>query len=197
MKTVIFMVRHAESPFRFGQERTRKLSKQGELDAKLITDIMGKENIDIMVSSPYIRAIQTIEGLSSNNKLEIQVFEELKERPLKGNYKLPDEERQTAIKRSFDDLDYCLPGGETIKQAQTRVIPLIQKLLSKYEGKNIVIGTHGIIMTAILNYYDKKYGYDFWNSTTKPDIYKLTFLENKIQSVKRLWKLVDNPLFLQ
>ena len=66
MKTTLFMIRHAQSPFIFGQERTRKLSEQGELDANKITEQLKQEKIDVMVSSPYTRAIQTIEGIAMN-----------------------------------------------------------------------------------------------------------------------------------
>jgi 2,3-bisphosphoglycerate-dependent phosphoglycerate mutase len=187
MKTIIFMIRHAESPFIFGQERTRKLSEQGERDAEKITEIMRKEKVDVIVSSPYTRAIQTIEEIAHERNLEIQLFEELKERPIKGEYKLPEEDILQAIKKSYDDQDYGLSGGETMKQAQDRAIPVIKQMLIKYKGENIVVGTHGNIMTIIMNYFDAKYGFEFWESTTKPDIYKLCFEGNRLQKVTRLW----------
>lgn len=186
MKTTLFMIRHAESPFIFGQERSRKLSVQGELDANKITEQLKQEKIDVIVSSPYTRAIQTIEGIANEHQLEITVFEGLKERPIKGAYKLPTEEIEKAIKKSYDDKNYCLPGGETLKQAQERAIPVIKQLLNDYEGKSIVVGTHGNIMTIIMNYFDKQYGYEFWKNTTKPDIYKLSFVENELNNVERL-----------
>jgi 2,3-bisphosphoglycerate-dependent phosphoglycerate mutase len=64
-----------------------------------------------------------------------------------------------------------MPEGETTRQAQERAIPIILKLLSDYEGKKIVIGTHGNIMTIILKYFDTNYGFEFWKQTSKPDIY--------------------------
>ncbi|WP_353958403.1 hypothetical protein [Bacillus sp. DX4.1] len=60
-------------------------------------------------------------------------------------------------------------------------------MLKDYEGKNIVIGTHGNIMTIIMNYFDDRYGYDFWKSTSKPDIYRLEFKNESLIKVKRLW----------
>lgn len=98
MKTTLFMIRHAESPFVFGQERTRKLSEQGEFDANKITERFKQEKIDVIVSSPYTRAIQTIEGIADEYRMEITIFEGLKERPVKGAYKLPAEEIEQAIK---------------------------------------------------------------------------------------------------
>ncbi|MCM3109596.1 histidine phosphatase family protein [Lederbergia lenta] len=188
METVLFMIRHAQSPFVFGKERTRKLSEQGEHDAKAITEIMRKEKVDIIVSSPYSRAIQTIENIAIEKRLKMQFFEELKERPIKGEYKLPKKDLLKAIKKSYDDKDYCLPGGETMRQAQERALPVISQLLNEYKGKNIIIGTHGNIMTIIMNYFDQQYGYKFWKGTSKPDIYKLSFNENKLSDVERLWE---------
>ena len=146
-----------------------------------------KETVDVFVSSPYSRAIQTIEEIAHGRNLEVQLFEELKERPIKGEYKPPEEDIIQAIKKSYDDKDYCKSGGETMKQAQGRAIPVIKQLLNEYKGKNIVVGTHGYIMTIIMNYFDEKYGFEFWESTTKPDIYKLCFEGDRLQKVTRLW----------
>jgi 2,3-bisphosphoglycerate-dependent phosphoglycerate mutase len=191
ISTTIFMIRHAESPFIFGEERTRKLSKDGELDAEKVAKLMLNEKIDVIVSSPFARSIQTIEPIATTRNIKIELYEELKERMIKGNYKLPWEEVEPAIKKSFEDKDYCLPGGETTRQAQERAVPIIKQLLKEYEGQSIVLGTHGNIMTIIMNYFDGKYGYDFWESTSKPDIYKLIFIDGELTDVKRTWELED------
>ncbi|HET6871481.1 MAG TPA: histidine phosphatase family protein [Sporolactobacillaceae bacterium] len=186
--TSLIMVRHAHSPFVFGQECSRGLSEQGEKDAKKTTEILSGETIHGIVSSPYKRAIQTVEGLANERGLVIQLFEELKERRLKGSYKLSEDEIDHAIKRSFDDQGYALEGGESLKDVQHRAIPLINDLLNKYKGQTVVLGTHGNIMTIIMNYFDTKYDYEFWKTTTKPDIYKLEFHDLNLHSVERLWK---------
>ena len=183
------MIRHAESPFIFGAERTRKLSEGGEIEAEKVAKLMLTEKIDVIVSSPFARSIQTIEAIASTRNLEIKLFEELKERMIKGDYKLSWEEVEPAIKKSFEDKDYCLPGGETTRQAQKRAVPIIKQILKEYEGKQIVIGTHGNIMTIIMNYFDQEYGYEFWASTSKPDIYKLLFINGKLLDVKRTWEV--------
>lgn len=188
MDTTIYMIRHAESPFIIGQEPTRKLSNQGEIDAKKVTAIMNEKKIDLVVSSPYIRAIQTIEGIVDSKNLEVKVFEELRERQLKGAYKLPEEEIQQAIKKSFEDIDFKLSGGESVRDVQNRAIPIINDLLNNYKTQTIIIGTHGNVMTIIMNYFNKEYGYDFWKNTSKPDIYKLVFSKEKLKLVQRIWE---------
>lgn len=188
MITNLYMVRHAESPFVFGEERTRGLSVEEVLEAKKVAKIMLTEKVDVIVSSPFVRSIQTIEGIVENQNLEIKLYEELKERMIKGNYKLPWEEIVPAIEKSFIDKDYCLLGGETTRQAQERTIPIIKQVLTEHKGKNIVVGTHGNIMTIILNYFEEQYGYEFWKSTSKPDIYKLVFSDHTLKEVKRIWR---------
>jgi 2,3-bisphosphoglycerate-dependent phosphoglycerate mutase len=59
--------------------------------------------------------------------------------------------------------------------------------LTRYEGNNIVIGTHGNIMVLIMNYFDEKFGFEFWKELKMPDIYKLTFDKSKLKEVNRIW----------
>lgn len=189
MKTEIFMVRHAESPFIHGEERTRGLSEAGLQAAVKVADLLDHEDIHAVVSSTYVRAKQTVQVLAARKGLPILEYEELRERPIKGlNDKATWEELLTAIEISFEDHDYALHEGETTRQAQQRAIPIIQELLEKYAGQNIVIGTHGNIMTIIMNYYDPSYGYEFWSSTTKPDIYRMTYWDGQLVNITRMWK---------
>lgn len=189
MKTIIYMVRHAESPFEYGQERTRGLSPEGFEEAKRVVEFFKDVDVHYMASSSYTRAKQTIQYLAEHKSLDILEYEELIERPIKGlEYKATWEVLDEAIRRSFIDKDFALEGGETTRAAQKRSIPIVEKLLEEQQGKTIVIGTHGNIMTIVMNYYDEQYGYDFWNSTSKPDIYKMTFDRNQLERVERVWK---------
>ena len=61
------------------------------------------------------------------------------------------------------------------------------KILDQYEGKNVVIGTHGNIMVLIMNYFDKKFDFHFWQELDMPDIYRLSFDNKKLIEVNRIW----------
>jgi 2,3-bisphosphoglycerate-dependent phosphoglycerate mutase len=188
MITNVYMIRHAESPFVFGEEQSRGLSEEGFAAAKKVADLLDDHEIHVVAASTYTRAIQTVIEVAQRRNLSVIEFDELRERPIKGlDYKAPWEELLCAIKKSFIDFDYALAGGETTRQAQARAIPIIQSLLHQYAGRTIAIGTHGNIMTIIMNYFDQSYGYEFWNQTSKPDIYKLAFLEGRLASVTRIW----------
>jgi 2,3-bisphosphoglycerate-dependent phosphoglycerate mutase len=188
MKTFIYFVRHAVSPFVFGNEGERGLSEEGKQAAYKVAELLKDENINVITSSAYVRAIETVKPLADQLIKPIIEFEELRERHIKGlNYKLTEQELLAGIKQSFEDIDYCLEGGETTREAQKRAIPIIEKLLTEYEGQKIAIGTHGNIMTIILKYYDNSYGYTFWQQTSKPDIYRLEFEDQNLLTVERIY----------
>lgn len=189
IKTIVYFVRHAHSPFIRGMERTRGLSEQGKRDAGKVKEILSNEDIDIFISSPYERAILTIKELAVERNKDIQMEEDLRERRLIGEeHEVAGEQFLESKRQLFEDWNFSFPGGETSNQAQKRAIQVFMKILKQYHGKNIVIGTHGDIMILMMNYYDTKYDYAFWKSTTMPDIYKLEFTETKLTGVERLWK---------
>lgn len=81
MLTNIYFVRHAHSVYT-PDEMGRPLSKQGMADAARITQLLEKENINRVISSPYKRAIQTVEGTAKLIGREVEIMDSFKERKL-------------------------------------------------------------------------------------------------------------------
>jgi 2,3-bisphosphoglycerate-dependent phosphoglycerate mutase len=188
IKTILYFVRHAHSPYIAGMERTKGLSERGKLDTCKVKEILINEDIDLFISSPYERAILTIRDLAIELNKDVRLEEDLRERKLTGEeYIITDEQFLESKRRLYEDWDYFFPGGESSKQAQERAISILNKVIEEFNGKRIVIGSHGDIMTLMINYFDPTYDFKFWKSTTMPDIYKLEFEENKLENVTRLW----------
>ncbi|MEK8206330.1 histidine phosphatase family protein [Paenibacillus sp. FSL L8-0696] len=188
MKTYIYMVRHAVSPFVLGNERERGLSEKGHADAYRIKQLLAEEKMTHFVSSPYRRAVETIKYLAEASNQEIELYEELRERAIGSvEIEISEDDFLQGIRTSFSDKHYKMPDGESTQEAQERAIPVIKQLIQQHKGGKIALGTHGNIMTIILNYFDKKYGYEFFEQTSKPDIYKLEFEELELTHVERLW----------
>ncbi|TNJ68126.1 histidine phosphatase family protein [Paenibacillus hemerocallicola] len=188
MNTIIYFIRHAESVFVEGAERERGLTEKGKRDTTIIRDILKDEQIDEFVSSPYKRAVDTIQLLADTANRPIRIEEDLRERQLSA-VDLGKDRFFEAKRRAFEEPDYVFPGGESSNEAQHRAIAVISRLLQRHNGKKIAIGTHGDIMTLMLKHYDKTYGFDFWKSTTMPDIYRLEFdPSNRLTGVTRRWK---------
>ncbi|AZJ21835.1 histidine phosphatase family protein [Bacillus pretiosus] len=188
MNTYIYMVRHGESSKLEGSERTRGLTEKGSLDAHRITDILKTEGIDTFISSPYKRAVLTIEKTANFYEKEILIYENLKECMFSsGDQVISDKEVYPLVKKMFSDPDFTLTEGESYKDCQRRVVKVLKEILMDFQGQKIVIGTHGLVMTLMMNYFDKQYGFEFLIHTSKPDIYKLEFNDEQLLNVKKLW----------
>lgn len=186
MLTNLFFVRHAHSVYT-PEELTRPLSEKGVKDSNLVTDILKHQNIDHVISSPYQRAIQTVEGVAKSRGKIIETIDGFKERILSQS---PVEDFQLAVEKVWEEPTFSWDGGESNVNAQERGIHALNNLLARYAGKNIVIGTHGNILTLMFNYYDKQYNYEFWKRLEMPDIYQATFWDKSFVNVRKLWKRV-------
>jgi 2,3-bisphosphoglycerate-dependent phosphoglycerate mutase len=185
--TALYFVRHAESEYIEGQERERGLTEQGKRDAASVAGLLHREQIRLFYSSPYRRAVETIQGLAEVSDGIVVTEEDLRERELSGP-EVKHEHFLEAKQRLYINPAFAYSGGESGEVAGARAIAVIQRILDRHPGQKIVIGTHGDIMTLIFNYYDPSYGYDFWANTTMPDIYKLEFdRDGRLVQVTRLW----------
>ncbi|MCU4970178.1 histidine phosphatase family protein [Bacillus toyonensis] len=180
--TTIYFVRHAHSTYT-KEERERPLSEKGHCDVENVTRLLKDGHIDVVISSPYKRAIQTVQGIANTYNVSIQIEEDLRERLLSSE---PVEDFNDAIENVWEDWTFAYEGGESNDVAQKRAILCMQNILGKYKGKNIVIGTHGNIMVLLMNYFDSKYDFQFWKTIQMPDVYKLTFDNNRFISAERI-----------
>ncbi|PGT80050.1 histidine phosphatase family protein [Bacillus cereus] len=188
MSTYIYMVRHGESPKLEGNERTSGLTEKGSLDAHRVTDILKTEGIDTFISSPYKRAVLTIEKSADFYEKEVVVYENLKECMFLSEDKIiSDKEVYPLVKNMFSDPDFALTEGESYKDCQRRVVKVLKEILMDFQGQKVVIGTHGLVMTLMMNYFDNQYGFEFLIHASKPDIYKLEFKDEQLVNVERLW----------
>jgi 2,3-bisphosphoglycerate-dependent phosphoglycerate mutase len=180
----LYFIRHAHSIFT-PDELVRPLSEQGQRDAERITQLLEKENIDYVLSSPYKRAVQTVEGIADLCGKEIIIENGFRERLLSEG---PVENFDSAVKKVWDDPTFAWQGGESNITAQKRGVEATRTVLEAYCGTNIVIGTHGNIMVLIMNKFNEKYGFNFWKELEMPDIYKLIFDGTTLKQVERIWK---------
>lgn len=78
--------------------------------------------------------------------------------------------------------------GQARTICQNRAITISKKILNKYKGQKVVIGTHGAVMTMMMEYFDRQYDLDFLLKTSKPGIYRMEFDEEVLMETERLWK---------
>ncbi|WP_433744436.1 histidine phosphatase family protein [Falsibacillus pallidus] len=187
MSTFVYMVRHGDSP-KDGNERTRGLTEKGYLDAQRVTALLKDEQVDAVVSSPYLRSILTVEALAKQIGKEVLVMEDLKERVFSSeDNRVSDKELYPLLEKSFKDPNFTFQGGESNADCQKRAVNVLIELLHTFKEKRIVLGSHGAVMTLMMGYFDSRYDLKFLHSTSKPDIYKMEFNNQELVSVQRLW----------
>ena len=69
--TTIYFIRHAESDITVRDPQTRPLTQKGLADRRLVTKFLSNKSIDIVLSSPFKRAYDTIESFAVDNRLKI------------------------------------------------------------------------------------------------------------------------------
>lgn len=179
MKTNIYFVRHAEINY-IPDEYSRPLTEKGKMDVLKLTELFRKYEVSKVISSPYLRAVNTVEGIAKDREIVIEIIDDFKERKVSDEWI---EDFTSFSKQQWCNFDFSLEGGESLNEVQARGVGALNNVLRKYNGENIVIGTHGTILAAILNYYDKGYNYDFWKSMKMPDIFKITFRDMRVKNI--------------
>ncbi len=79
---VAYLVRHAKAGDRSdwrGDDRLRPLTKSGQRQAEALADMLDGEPIDKILSSGYLRCMQTVEPLGAHRKLPVEPVKELEE----------------------------------------------------------------------------------------------------------------------
>jgi 8-oxo-dGTP diphosphatase len=77
-----YVVRHAKAGDRAewkGDDRLRPLTKSGREQAAALAEMLTNEPIDRILSSPYVRCLQTVEPLAARRKLPIEPRKDLEE----------------------------------------------------------------------------------------------------------------------
>jgi 2,3-bisphosphoglycerate-dependent phosphoglycerate mutase len=80
LETNIYFVRHAQPDYSNKNEILRPLTNKGMADTKLVTAALKDKKMDIVCSSPYKRAFDTVKDLADTNGFEINIVEDFRER---------------------------------------------------------------------------------------------------------------------
>ena len=150
------------------QNEKSSLSIEGEQIAQEKLNKNEFDNIDILFSSNYVRAIQTAKYLSTKDDLEINVISDLGERKFGINSwnELP----ESFERKQFLDENYKIGNGESQKEVSNRMYSTIMKILRENKNKRIAIVSHATAISYLLKKWcdiqvvDDKLKYSFNNN---------------------------------
>jgi 2,3-bisphosphoglycerate-dependent phosphoglycerate mutase len=154
--TNVYFVRHAEPAYSNHDDASRPLTEKGRKDRELVTEYLKDKNIQILFSSPYKRAYDTLLHFSENSGIPIQTAYDFRERCVDSVWV---EDFSSFCKKQWQDFTYRYAEGECLKEVQERNIKMLNQILKQYPNHNIAIGSHGTALSTILHYYDNGFGY--------------------------------------
>lgn len=180
--TTIYFIRHAKPDFTIHEDAKRPLCKEGLEASEAIARFLKDETIHAIYSSPYLRAIQTIEPLARQLDQHIEIIDDLRERKVSDEWIV---NFNDFAKRQWKDFDYKLTQGESLKEVQQRNISVLHHLLIKHPNETLLIGTHGTALSTIIQSYHPNFCFEQFEAIKNimPWIVKMHFNGLKLNSL--------------
>ena len=151
----LYVARHGQTVFNAADKISGitdvELTQQGIEQARELAQKLADIKIDLIISSPMRRALDTSNIIAEICGAEVMIDERLREQ----NYGIfegmnPKTPEFLEYKKCFA---YKYPGGESMMQVAARTYPLIDEVKEKYEGKNVLLLCHGGVWRVIHTYF--------------------------------------------
>lgn len=136
------------------------LGSEGKKQAKTVAKRLKAEPVEVIISSPWPRALSTAKIVARALKLPVIIDErvhEIIQNPILS--KLPyghDIAREyiQAIKTDNHDVDWKFRGaGESVRDVLSRAREFKSDLLAKYAGKNVLVVSHGFFLSGLVSLF--------------------------------------------
>jgi 2,3-bisphosphoglycerate-dependent phosphoglycerate mutase len=150
----LIWVRHAE-PERVesgsGVPANPSLTARGVQQAERLADWLAHERVDLVVSSPQRRAVETASPVAHAHGVEIEIVEGLVEYDVQSDHYIPVEE----LREKKDDRWMAMVegrwsafGGEDPDDFRARVGDAIDKIVAANAGRKVVAVCHGGVINV-------------------------------------------------
>ena len=188
VKKKIYLIRHGKASMD-GIDRERNLDEDGKIQAISLCKKIKKQFKDKkvrIISSPFTRALQTIESLSKDMNLNIEKSEILEEIKIGKDENLT---KHQIIEKMWSNENFKVKNGSSHSEHVKIIREELDKIFSNfYKGNyNLILVSHGNSIGIILKYFlNIKFTFDDWKKITMPDMYSLDFDDqNKVIDFKR------------
>lgn len=155
----LYFVRHCE-PEGFSHSSdnyNRVLTPKGLEDTAYVTSYLEEQHVDTVLSSPYLRAMQTVEPFARKHNIRIEKAFDLCERRLA--IFLDSENFLPFVRRQWADFNYREADGESLREVQNRCIAVVEDVLERYPMGHVALGGHGTAICTVINRYYPGFGF--------------------------------------
>ncbi len=155
----VFLVRHGRSADREAnvrQSSNSPLSQTGKNQAQAVVERLKSEEVNIIYSSPYLRAFQTAEIIGTGLSMPVETNElvrELSRSKMDGvGYKDPlNLEFIRQMKENLYNIDWKFPkDSETFRNVAKRASQFRDFLLATNSHQNVLVVTHGLFISCFI-----------------------------------------------
>lgn len=154
--TILYFIRHAEPDFSEPDNYKRKLTVSGEIQAQRLSEIFNDINVDGVYSSPYLRAIKTVEPIAKSKSLNVQLLDQFRERK-SSDYRVSKEKFLRYGKHQWDDFDFKLCGGESLNDVKNRYNTGVRIIINQHaQSQNCIfaVGCHIAGLCAYISQFN-------------------------------------------
>lgn len=185
MKTV-YLIRHAQS--HLSPEVSYEdwpLSEQGRLQTLRLASFLKSLKIEEVYCSPYLRCRQTVEPFLQATGLSMTLIDDLREHLIVREIR---EDFFEIWKKSWNDFDFVVDGGESSRQCQRRIVPAITEIVRNSDASEVAIVSHGNAIGLFLHFLASDFGYTDAEQIRNPDIFQIEFKDDTFH-----WKREFSP----
>lgn len=156
----LLLLRHGETDDNAaGRAQGRRdvpLNARGRAQAAAVGESLRGATLAAVVSSTASRALDVAEAIAAHHDLPVETDErltELDQGEFDGMLIADMRERHADFLRQWrdeDPADLRMPGGETMREAQTRMVAACTELVERYDGEEVVVVSHNLALRALL-----------------------------------------------
>lgn len=149
--------------------REWELSEKGRALAEILADRLRQYQPEIIISSNEPKARQTAEIISANlGGVAFRVENGLHEHDRNHSPFYSQETFQSLVREFFTKPDVLVFGDETANQALIRFRDSINAILPSHANKNLVVVSHGTVISLFVSWLTGMDGYLLWKELGLP-----------------------------
>jgi 2,3-bisphosphoglycerate-dependent phosphoglycerate mutase len=174
MPTRIVFVRHAQSvPPRFGvsDHDERPLRPEGLASAQALVPCLVEFAPVAVLSSPLLRAVQTVAPAADALGLAVETWVELREWE---SGRLPSADWETLYAHSWANPAFAHGDGESLDQLTARAGKALARMAAEYPDATVLVGSHGTFLSRALIAAGQHADWEFCRAMPMPAIYEVT-----------------------
>ena len=206
MEKVIFLIRHSEQ---LKIKDTKKydisdqinnekiiLSVNGEILAREISELQVMQNINMVWSSNYVRALETAKYIAEKNNIEINVDSRLNERKLGDLEKLRElgkNKQDSYTNEQLRDIYLKNVGGESNEEVSERMELFLKDVINN-DSRKVAVISHGASIKFWLSRYckiDDQCQLRYNNQllyVSSPSIFDIKIKNREIIDIKQIYR---------